>query len=1585
VSRHYAILCDVRRLKAYDEAGTNTFCFSLNITVGVNDPGGAPPTPDDRFDLFPWLWDLVNDGGRFRVAVALRLGGATPTTTFHTGQVIPFPDVVTSGNRERIRMAAEGELPPRENWFWAPPAAGVVTEEGADEGSRSLPGYMSYLSTWPSPMPQTLNLSLCFTVQLAGLTESADNFVFAAPVFQRRPGAGAPADEPDNAKMTFEATGLSSWEYKTNAGQPLYIAYGPALPFVAPPDQKYIRMSDLLINWPANEASSYGENWAQTLAGRAATAFDLPQRLADALRQNLGDAAFLAAYKEAEYRKAFIGALRDQAGVGLVRGPSGQRLADTLLLTSETREVRGLLSEDAASNLMPDARHMIAALELYDRSLRLDETVAVGGATINSWVGLLREQLPELAGTSVLRDFAGQPGTPSPTRPAALLSEEVNELERIQSVLADEQAVRRLVLAQWRAASTLTPEATAFWTANAVEIERRIGVEQVRAGLAVANINDAWPQLIDLQRVGGDQFAALKSTMRTQLVRYFRERLEREEPNPPAGSFLARMPRLSRPGAPVSLPPQVVTSIENFVDHYVETGVKPEGDDTPTKVPHPFAFQVDQLGPAGVGDDGDLLRQLSGVGLLIRKVKQDGVAAPGFWRCLNMAAIETHAATPFRFVPATLVAQRLHYQDEMRQAFVTYDNQPLIAVSPAHDLSHELPPPDPAGVPQPLFDYTYNLDPADPLQQWSTLPALVFGREYEALPFCVNSAGALPKVLSAGHPARLRQFESGFELTGAAATLTRTLSYKRRVPVGQIRIAGAEKAAGDEMARNLALPPIPPDVSPIARELVTPEQEEPLLLLKNGADSFNFRILRPATDLVTWDRWVGGDDSAANREKRIGVWADYHEKAPKPHDLETPAGVKALTGRDLSIEDPAVDQAVHVTLEKLFGPGDPVAPKAVTLPAPHPLSSGEVTLRQVQSDPLPVVCNVGPRAEIRPEPEDGSPVRRLVITVPEGSVWRLKISSRVSKEMFRKRFSIPPQAEQAGDFFLFSPLSFLIEVATPALPNAEEVWRALVPTFADGKLEVLLDPERLEAGVRGKFVNVRYVQLQRQLWRPTGRPFFREQDVADMDGEPFTQLGFMRRPPGAPLELDPDPAPAERRLTSAMRWEVIAFGDRRDSDHLMIASTLKVTARSFAPGGTFRRADKVIHDEDLTGDRRAHYYRFSVEVFSRYKGLFPKVSVASQLGTRPHGTAGSRFLTSWRRLFVPCRWPAREVEAVPKPLVKLVVPLTEAGPGSGISARPGAQVARASDLLVVLNEPWFEKGGLAETLAVEITRAEATRDGVPAAGSEFEFGPDSILTGDSLGVAGFESNAPLGPIGHSFDTNTDAPLFVASSFILPPPTLRDPEAEKDFSWYFARLRFKRVLTAEALAGSNGDAESELTDAYWVQYLPDASRLVLDGLGDWDDLSFRFAGGQNGELVFFNRKTRLDVPVKSASHRTKYHRFTLWAVLTQVIRDAIGRPDQEKYVTLYQLNDDGRGVVFENFPRPEPGADKVFRVRLLEVQERIEAVTPGVAVESDPWRRLFPAFNHPENSQAQEEDAKARIVRAFRPVNGGEKT
>jgi hypothetical protein len=226
VSRHYAILCDVRRLKAYDEAGTNTFCFSLNVNVGVNDPGGAAPDPGDRFDLFP------------------------------------FPDVVASGDRERIRMVAEGELPLRENWFWAPPSEGVVTEESADEGSRSLPGYMSYLSTWPSPMPQTLNLSLCFTVQLAGLTESSDNLVFAAPVFQRRPGAGAPpVDEPDEAGMTFEETGLSSWEYKTNAGQPQYIAYGPPLPFVAPPEQKYIRMSDLLINRPADEALSYGENW----------------------------------------------------------------------------------------------------------------------------------------------------------------------------------------------------------------------------------------------------------------------------------------------------------------------------------------------------------------------------------------------------------------------------------------------------------------------------------------------------------------------------------------------------------------------------------------------------------------------------------------------------------------------------------------------------------------------------------------------------------------------------------------------------------------------------------------------------------------------------------------------------------------------------------------------------------------------------------------------------------------------------------------------------------------------------------------------------------------------------------------------------------------------------------------------------------------------------------------------------------------------------------------------------------------------------------------------------------------------------
>ena len=66
----------------------------------------------------------------------------------------------------------------------------------------------------------------------------------------------------------------------------------------------------------------------------------------------------------------------------------------------------------------------------------------------------------------------------------------------------------------------------------------------------------------------------------------------------------------------------------------------------------------------------------------------------------------------------------------------------------------------------------------------------------------------------------------------------------------------------------------------------------------------------------------------------------------------------------------------------------------------------------------------------------------------------------------------------------------------------------------------------------------------------------------------------------------------------------------------------------------------------------------------------------------------------------------------------------------------------------------------------------------------------------------------MGPVGHTFDTQSDDPLFVSSSFIIRPPEIKDCSDHGDFGWYFIKLKFRRSLPGkyvEPVPGAKTDA------------------------------------------------------------------------------------------------------------------------------------------------------------------------------------
>jgi hypothetical protein len=59
-----------------------------------------------------------------------------------------------------------------------------------------------------------------------------------------------------------------------------------------------------------------------------------------------------------------------------------------------------------------------------------------------------------------------------------------------------------------------------------------------------------------------------------------------------------------------------------------------------------------------------------------------------------------------------------------------------------------------------------------------------------------------------------------------------------------------------------------------------------------------------------------------------------------------------------------------------------------------------------------------------------------------------------------------------------------------------------------------------------------------------------------------------------------------------------------------------------------------------------------------------------------------------------------------------------------------------------------------------------------------------------------ELKSVVGPIGYTFDSDSTAPLFGNTSFIVPPP--ESATMVTDLGWFFVKLRFRRKLEPTGL-------------------------------------------------------------------------------------------------------------------------------------------------------------------------------------------
>jgi hypothetical protein len=676
----------------------------------------------------------------------------------------------------------------------------------------------------------------------------------------------------------------------------------------------------------------------------------------------------------------------------------------------------------------------------------------------------------------------------------------------------------------------------------------------------------------------------------------------------------------------------------------------------------------------------------------------------------------------------------------------------------------------------------------------------------------------------------------------------------------------------------------------------------------DAGKALTFGLRPPATDLETWTAWFDMDRiQHGAADIRLATWT-FHKS------WSVPAPVGAPPNPDSSIDDFAVDylliELVPLHIDSVPRTNFPRALekrlqipwKVIRRPAGNNLDAVQSLAREFKLQVMSTINASWTDPEIAaaynditPRLKEGNPI---VIRILEKEIWELRVYPAVREDYFSTTSNMPGAqrfhsafgesmkwSNGGINYRLFNPWRLVLEGGT------EEV---VVPTTrtnikdADDSERQSLLLDSLQPRFTGGVVTVEQVKqhpktyryaaqlrLQRQVWRWLGRPT----PPFPFDASTTPQL----------LDSSPlgDLMPADLEAPSLVSlWDAAGFGARSNLDLLEEVRPITVDQRR-----------EFLFSEVLSNDHRLLYYRFSQQAISRYAGLYPNPPTLQAAETAGSGQ------NPWRRLVVPCRFD----RDVPRPPIRFITPLTQPEEDNPFGDVPG--------LLVVMDDAWYAHGGLAEALEGEIVEVADFWDtaGGNAPIKRPEFSPSPTHTGGAWTKQGIGEGADepppsnalpmelVGPIGHTFDTDADAPLFNASSFVLRPPAVRGVKladgSRESLDWYFAKVRFRRLLLPEAcddyrwqtplqITGEQTTALSLDESRAWVVEAAQASldfdavstelKVTIEALGDVilslasaATLTVRWvpsvAGALLGELVYETRsapaKTKMQVDLR----------------------------------------------------------------------------------------------------------------------------
>jgi hypothetical protein len=532
------------------------------------------------------------------------------------------------------------------------------------------------------------------------------------------------------------------------------------------------------------------------------------------------------------------------------------------------------------------------------------------------------------------------------------------------------------------------------------------------------------------------------------------------------------------------------------------------------------------------------------------------------------------------------------------------------------------------------------------------------------------------------------------------------------------------------------------------------------------------------------------------------------------------------------------------------------------------------------------------------------------VNLPPGGIYRLTFTLQLDGKA---------AGRMADTGVTRQPETFLIETASGDLPLPSVLRAAFTTPNTTSKLEFRLALDSKKEGM----LYIGSANVATQEWRWNGRP-----QMWTSNGKPG--IGF---PFDYKTQLDSDPI---------LQWESIAFSPRQNSD-----ATLRTLSRDLDSATGTRL---LTASEDISPNFGARYFRSYVTVYNRYGVLVPEGKRMAVSSSADSGNTNEPF--HWSRSFVLARLPQNL--SMPMPAVKLILPLTES-----LQEDSGPRRQDAASLLVSVQGPSFTLAGLAEDVEVRV---------VQLPDHKYQYGPDPIEPFHAgFHAASTPAIGPLrGPVGHTFDESDINPLWVNSSFVLPPPV---PQPTFDARNMFAQVQFRRRLSKAYTVSANIPEEvnaSAWTDPYWVQFLPSRLFSVLLKEKSFTETYLSVIGQKLSLLAKPNTSL-----VQLQPDDTKNTHLQHFLLLTEQVPDLLGRSGQERFVALCE-----RAVNSTDWALPygtnSPPPGKAV-ARLLEVQVPFYRKNPDTALSSS---QLLTEMFRPSDSEA---DAKARIIGISPPI------